>query len=256
MLRVREDVLGRAHLDDLALVDEHQSVGGRLGETHLVGDHHHGHALRGQLEHDVEHLLDHLGIEGRRRLVEEHHLWVHGQRPGDRHPLLLATRQLPRVGVSLLRDPHPGQLAGGDLGRLGPAAAADLALRQRDVLEDRQVREEVELLEHHPHLGPYVVEVRADVGQGEAVHDDLALGGDLQQVDAAQHRGLSRPAGTDDDDHLALGDVEVDGAHGVDRLVERLGDTLQADHCHLSAPPSDPWSSGARARPGASTAPA
>jgi len=46
----------------------------------------------GQLLHDVQHLADHLGVERARCLVEQHQRRLHGQRSGDRHPLLLATR--------------------------------------------------------------------------------------------------------------------------------------------------------------------
>ena len=38
------------------------------------------------------------------RLVEEHQLRVHRQRPGDGHPLLLATGELRRVGRRLVAE--------------------------------------------------------------------------------------------------------------------------------------------------------
>src|ERR1041384_8794067 len=47
-------------LDDLAAVHAHHVVGDRSGEPHLMRYAHHRHALLGQLNHDVEHLLDHL----------------------------------------------------------------------------------------------------------------------------------------------------------------------------------------------------
>jgi hypothetical protein len=55
-----------------------------------VGDAEHGHALLGEVDHGVEHLLDHLRIERRGRLVEQHDLGAHAQRAGDGHALLLA----------------------------------------------------------------------------------------------------------------------------------------------------------------------
>ena len=44
------------------------------GEAHLVRDAEHGHAVVGELDHDVQHFLDHLGVECRCRLVEQHDL--------------------------------------------------------------------------------------------------------------------------------------------------------------------------------------
>ena len=59
----------------------------------------------GQLDHDVQHLLDHLGIEGGGRLVEQHELRVHAERAGDGDALLLAAGELARIFVRLLGDP-------------------------------------------------------------------------------------------------------------------------------------------------------
>ena len=40
-----------------------------------------------------------LGVERRQRLVEQEHLGLHGERPGEGDALLLAARQLVRVAV-------------------------------------------------------------------------------------------------------------------------------------------------------------
>ena len=61
----------------------------------------------GQPAHDVEHLADQLGVERRGRLVEEHQLRVHRQRPGDRHALLLAAGELVRVVVHPVAEADP-----------------------------------------------------------------------------------------------------------------------------------------------------
>ena len=90
--------------------------------------------------------------------------------------------------------------------------------------------EEIELLEYHAHFGPDLVEVGRGVGQDEAVDHDAAARRDLQQVDTAQDGGLAGPAWSDDDDHLALGHLEVHVDYGVDGAVERLGDVAQLDH--------------------------
>src|SRR6478735_4259627 len=108
-LRSGEELLRRRILDDFAVGHEQHTVPGLARETHLVGHHDHRHALPGQGRHDVEHLVDHLRVERAGRLVEQHHLRSHGQRPGDRHPLLLPTGQLRRQLVLLLGNAHPLQ---------------------------------------------------------------------------------------------------------------------------------------------------
>ena len=155
--------------------------------------HEHRHARLGQLAHDVEHLVDHLRVEGRRRLVEEHDLGLHGQRPGDRHALLLAARELGRVLARLLRDAHPRRGAASPPRR--PRSRVQLAhphRRQGDVLEHGQVREQVERLEDHPDLAADGGDVADVVGQLDAVDDDLAALVLLEPVDGADERRLAR----------------------------------------------------------------
>ena len=106
-LRVGEELLGFGVLDDRAVGHEHHPVRRAAGEAHLVGHHEHRHALLGQRGHDVQHLVDHLGVERAGRLVEQHHLGVHRQRAGDRHALLLTAGQLGRVLVGLVGDADP-----------------------------------------------------------------------------------------------------------------------------------------------------
>ena len=82
-----------------------------LRKSHVVSDDDHGHSPAGELGHHGQDLADKLGIEGRRRLIEQHDFRVHGQRPGDRDPLLLSARELGRVGVFLvLEADEPEQL--------------------------------------------------------------------------------------------------------------------------------------------------
>ena len=88
------------------LVHEHDRVGDLAGEPHLVGDHDHRHPVSRERAHHVEHVADELGVERRGRLVEQHQLRLHRQRPRDRDPLLLPARQL-RPGRSSSLSPRP-----------------------------------------------------------------------------------------------------------------------------------------------------
>src|SRR6478735_11646537 len=235
--RVGEELVGCGLLDDLAVGHEDDPVGGTAGEAHLVGDDDHRHAAAGQLGHHVEHLGDHLRVEGRGRLVEQHHLGVHRERTCDRDTLLLTTGELRGVllGLGLHTDPFEQlhrPLLGGGLAHL-----ADLDRPERDVLEDRLVREQVERLEDHPDVGTQVGELLALLGQLLAVDGDRARLDRLEPVDGAAQRRLARPGRTDDHDDLAGADGEVDVLEHV-QVPEVLVDTFEGDQglCHASEP--------------------
>src|SRR5262245_58958435 len=100
--RLAEEVVLLRVLDDLAAVHEDHAVCYLLREAHLVRDHHHGHSLLGELNHHVQDLIDHLGVERRGRLIEQHRDRVHRQPARDRDPLLLSPRELARVLVRVL----------------------------------------------------------------------------------------------------------------------------------------------------------
>jgi len=77
------------------------------------------HALAGEVDDHVQHFLDHLRIERRGRLVEQHDAGLQAQRARDRHPLLLPAGKLKRIFVRLLGDAHAFQLRHRPLVRLG-----------------------------------------------------------------------------------------------------------------------------------------
>src|SRR5262249_12088247 len=80
--RRREEFLRGGRLHDLTGVHEDHTVRDALREAHLVRHDHHGHAFLGEIGHDIQDLVDHLGVEGRGRLVEEHDPRLHGEGAG------------------------------------------------------------------------------------------------------------------------------------------------------------------------------
>ena len=83
-------------VDDLAVGEEHRTVGVRRGHR-VVGDHHDRLAeLAHGLTHEVEDLGARAGVEVAGGLVGEDDLGPAGERPGDGDALLLATRELGR----------------------------------------------------------------------------------------------------------------------------------------------------------------
>ena len=101
---------------------EAYAVGELAGEAHLVGDHQHGQVVRlAETANHAQHLAAELRVERRGHFVEQHHLGTHGQRPRNRHALLLAAGQLRREMLQLvLQADHRQQL-------LGPFARLALA---------------------------------------------------------------------------------------------------------------------------------
>ena len=97
---------------------------------------------------------------------------------------------------------------------------------QRQVVHHRQVREQVELLEHDPDPLPDVRDVDA------LARDLLALEADppgldrLEEVDAAEERALPAAARPDDHEHLAGRDLEVDPVED-EVVAEALPDALE-----------------------------
>ena len=65
-----EEGARRTLLHDLALIHEDDPIGHLPRESHLVRHHDHRHSRVSQLAHDVQHLLDHLRVEGGGRLHE------------------------------------------------------------------------------------------------------------------------------------------------------------------------------------------
>src|SRR3954453_7691646 len=224
-----EELLRRADLDDLPVRHEHDPVRGLAGEAHLVGHDDHRHTLLGEDHHDIEDLVDHLRVEGRGRLVEEHDLGPHGERPRDGHALLLASGELGGVLVGLGLHPDTFQKVSGLPVGLGLRLLADLDGSERHVLADRLVREEVERLEDHADVGAQLCQRLAFLGEGLAVDRDRPGLDGLEAVDGTAQRRLAGAGGAEDDHDLALADREIDVAEHV-QLAEVLVDGLDDDH--------------------------
>ena len=221
-----EELLGGPLLHDVAALHEDHAVGDVAGEAHLVGHDDHRHALLGQLAHDVEDAAHQLGVERARGLVEEHDVGLHRQGARDGHALLLAAGELVGEVVGALGETDAGELLTGDARGLLGAATQHLLLGEHDVVQGVEVREQVELLEHHAHALADVVDVGLGVGDVLALEDNPAARGLLEAVQAAQHSGLARAGGAEHDHDLAAVDVDVDAAqdHGLAEALVQVDD--------------------------------
>jgi hypothetical protein len=210
MLRGAEDLLRRPLLEDDAGVEEAHPVGDLARETHLVRGDEHGHARLGELADDLEHLADELGVESARDLVQEHEPGAHRKSPHDRGPLLLAAGEPVGILAGLVRQPEARQQLARLRVGLGPRLPQHLSRRQRDVLEDGHMREEIEGLEDDPDVPPHAVRVHSRRGDLLALDEDAPRGDRLGQVDAPEKRRLSRARGANQADDLVLGEGQVD----------------------------------------------
>ncbi len=232
MLRVGEEVAGRALLQDFTFGHEPDAVGHVAREPHLVGHADHRHALFCQRAHHLQHLAHHLGIERAGGLVEQHDRRPHGQRAGNRHALLLAARQRVRIGVGLVGQAHLVEQRHRLFPGFGLAGALELHRRQHAVLERRQVREQVELLEHEADAGTQRVHVKAFGVDVTPVDGDVATVDVFEPVERADQRRLARPRWpAHDQDFIffhALGDP-----HQRVIVTVILVDVIENDHRSL-----------------------
>ena len=211
-----------------------------------MGHDHHRHALARQQLHDLQHLPHQLGVQRGSGLVKQHDLGLHGQRPGNGHPLLLAAGQAGRHGMGFFGQAHLLQQRHGFGLRLFPGNTAHLARADGDVVNHRQVGKQVERLEHHADIFPQMV--KRHLAQHPAVVDqrasadlDPALLGCFQPVATAQESTFPGPAGPDDHHHLRGLNIEINAfQHGV--VAKRLAQAAYADNrlfaFHCTMPPA------------------
>ena len=88
------------------MVDDGQAVRHLHRLLLVVRDQHGRHVERVvQVAQPLAQLRAHLRVERAERLVEQQHLGLDRQRPGQRHALALAARELRRVALAQVRQP-------------------------------------------------------------------------------------------------------------------------------------------------------
>ena len=101
------DVARGADLQDLALAHDRDAVRHGEGFLLVMGHEDEGDAgfMLQALQLDL-HVLAELVVQGRERLVEEQNLGCRGERPGQRHALLLAARDLAGAAIGEFLHAH------------------------------------------------------------------------------------------------------------------------------------------------------
>ena len=169
-------------------------------------DNHRKPFLR-ELFHDIQHFSDHLRIQRRCRLVEQHELRVHAEGARNRDTLFLAAGD--RSYIRKVLHANLAQMLHSCFLCLFLRSAKHLDLRRHAVFQNVHVVEQIELLETHAYLRP----VRVNVFRMENVfpeHFNRAAVRVLEQVDAAKERRFSGAGTADQTDDLSLRNRKVD----------------------------------------------
>jgi hypothetical protein len=151
-----------------------------------MGHDKHRHAAGAEVGDKFQSSFDHFRIQRRGRLVEEHHLRSHGQRTGDRNPLLLAAGQHARAGTGLVLQANSVQLSEREVPGRVRGQSPQFARRQRNILQDAEMREEIVMLEHHTDALTELVGIVAQ--HRPAVQQDVAAIELIQSVQGTQQR--------------------------------------------------------------------
>src|SRR5262245_44936923 len=233
----------RALVDDAA-VEELDLAVRVVGITRVVRDHADGRAFAVQLTQQVHDRLAVPRVQVACRLVREKDCRLARERAGDSDALLLAAGELRRVVVHAVRHADALERVQRRLAALFAVHAFTVGERQLDVLQHRQVADQVEGLEDEadalvPDLRARGASERRDV---LAVEQVLALGRRIEEAEQREQGRLAAARRAGDREELAFRDVEVNTVERV-RLevvgVEDLGDGLEADHgwiLHRHAP--------------------
>ncbi len=211
---------------------------GLLRRARVVRDHH-DRLLEVPVERlqEVEDLEGALRVEVAGGLVGDQHLGVGHDGPRDRHPLLLAAGELPRVVGSAVGEAHDLERGQRPLPPLGLREMGEQE-RQLHVLGGGEHRDEVVELEDEAHV---VAAEAGELGLAEpghvgAGHHHVAGGRLVDAGDQVQQRRLARSRGAHQGGVVALRDlqaqaVEHDQLLGVPAVD--LRDVANVDHCHV-----------------------
>ena len=223
-------LVGIAHLLDLAVIDDHDPVGDLHRLLLVVGDEHGGHVhLVVQPSQPRPQVLAHVGVERAERLVQQQHLGLDRQRPGEGHALALAAGELRRVAVGKAGQLHQLEQVVDALSGLVLGALADIEA-EGDVLAHGHVLERGVVLEHEADAAL----VRRQLGDVDAADLDLALVGAVEPADHPQERRLTAARRAEQRGQRAVRHLHRDVVQGGE-VTEPFRD-VRCDDCHVCSP--------------------
>jgi hypothetical protein len=233
--------LGRgADLLDAAAGHDRQPVRQGQGLLLVVGDVQEGDpdGLLERLQLHLERLAQ-LGVQRAERLVQQQHRRLQHQRPGQRHPLLLAAGELRRPAALEPLQPDQLQRRGDPAPGLGARHVLE-AQAEGDVVVHVHEREQRVALED----GVDLALVGRGAGHVDPVEEDAAGARLLEPGDQPQGGRLAAAGGSQQGEQLAAVHLQVDAVDGGD-VLEPLD---QPDEPDLASAHSAPLSDGAPPR--------
>ncbi len=136
-----------------------------------------------------------------------------GKGAGNGDTLLLPAGKLRRIRSFFVGEADHIEQLPCPLDCLCPFDTGDLE-RKSDVIKRGALRKQIEALEDHPDLLPRREQLAPREREHRfAVHQHVALGGDLQEIDASHKGGLSRTGKSDDTEDVPVVDRQVDVLH-------------------------------------------
>ena len=168
-LGVIEYLMGRALLDDFPFVEDH-AVGDGSCKPHFMGHCDDGHA---GLTSSIITSNTSLIISGSSAEVGSSNSMMRGciARPGNRHTLPSAG-ELRGIFISLFWNAHTSEQLHRQFTRLLLRHSFDPGWRKRNILDDGQVRKQVELLKDHAHFLADLFHVANIIAKLDAIHND------------------------------------------------------------------------------------
>src|SRR4051794_33454387 len=221
---VLHDGSRRAFADDLAGVEAHHALRETHHRLHDVLDHDDGDALLIQLEEDGEHLVHLAAREPGHRFVRDQQ--ARPRRHGARQLELaqLDLRELLRLRVRLLREPHALQDFHRLIARLVILEVRDIGARHQQVLQHRHAVERTRHLEAARDAAARAL-VGGQTRHFLAVENDAARLVSERARDAVDERRLARAGRADEAEALARSDLQAHSRKSGE-ATEVLGDVL------------------------------
>ena len=208
--RAADEVGGRPASDDDTVAQDREPVGEMLRLFHVVGREHHRLAEIAKTTDHVPRVAARLGIETRRRFVEEEEIGIADEPERHVDPALLSSRQRAEALRAVLAQPDERDRL------VDVARVREVASEHADGLTHRVHRIELALLEHEP--DPLAPCARRPSGI-DAEHRHLAGGTGAVALEDLDRGGLARAVRAEQPEDLALADFEIDPLHRLVRSV-------------------------------------
>ncbi len=177
------------------------------------------------------HLDPQLRIEIRQRFIEQEHHRITSQRTTHRHTLPLTTRELTRFPIQQMRNLQRVSHTIHNLLLLLLGHLPDIQPK-RDIFTHRHRRIQRVRLEHHRDIAIF----RRQVVHRLAVDLDLALRHGLEAGDHVEQRRLTAARAADENQELAVFDVDVDTLQNRHPIRVSLVHVTDGKACHAVIP--------------------